>query len=149
MVAVTALELIESRTTPACDRRWTGIEANNTAGHRYLALAARWKGIAVGGVALEIRHRTAVVRMLHVDEAWRQRGIGRRLLRGLLRQASFQFVSDVYVLVTVADAGFYALHRFRLVDEQEDARGPSNRFDFAGLNERATDDGDHTEGLCK
>lgn len=89
IVAVNASELIESQIAPTCEQRWTGIEVNNTAyRHRYLALVARWKDRAIAGAALEIRDRTAVVRMLQVDEAWHRRGVGRRLLRSLLRRAT-------------------------------------------------------------
>lgn len=138
IVAVNASELIESRTAPLCNGRWTGTEAHVTAqGRRYLALTARWKDAAIAGAVLEIRGRQAVVRMLHVEEAWRRSRVGRRLLRRLLGQASFQFISDVYVVARAADAGFYALHGFRPLEENA-----SNRFDLADWNEPITDDGE-------
>ena len=100
----------------------------NDAPHsRSMARVARWEGATVGGVALEVRDRTSFLRVLHVDAAWRGCGVGRRLLQGIVQRARLQFVRDIYVRATAADAGFYALHGFRPVDGEE-ARGALAHF---------------------
>jgi len=37
--------------------------------HRCIAFAAQWEGCSIGEAVLEMRGRTAVIRMLHVDAA--------------------------------------------------------------------------------
>lgn len=119
IVASTTSELVDKGPIPhACYRRWD--EAQTPADR--IARAARWNGTLVGGAILEIRDDTATVRALYVAPTWRGHGIGKHLLRTLLRRARLRLVRDVRVLATAADAGFYTLHGFRPVDEHAETR---------------------------
>lgn len=101
----------------ACYRQNTGRSANSTF-PPHLALVARWKGTPVGGAVLHLQDRSAVVGGLYVDAAWRGEDVGQRLLQRLVQHARRQFMRTIYAVATVDDAGFYALHGFRPVDEQ-------------------------------
>lgn len=142
IVEVNASEHSERRVAPGGCTQWTGVEVNDLQHpRRGIALSARWKNASIGGTTLEVYDSTSIVRTLHVDPAWRRRGVARRLLRSLLRLAHF-YANDVYVPATAADAGFYALHGFRPVDDQRDSRGPADRLVSSVLNECISDERD-------
>lgn len=119
IVTVDASTLLDHPVMQACDGRSPGRANTAPQDRTHVALAARWKDVLVGGAVLAVRDRTSFIRVLHVDATWRGEGVGRRLLQSFLQRARLQFIRDVYVVATVADAGFYALHGFRPVDERE------------------------------
>ena len=141
IVDVSVLELIDVQEFSLCDRKWLrNIAKNRELGQSFVAVAARRNDVTIAGAVMEVRDKTGVVRLFHVDDAWRRRGVGRRLLRGLLARARFQLITKVFRIANAADAGFYALQGFRPVDANN-TDGRLDRLNLGIKKEHASDSG--------
>ncbi|HEY4129432.1 MAG TPA: arsenic resistance N-acetyltransferase ArsN2 [Gemmatimonadaceae bacterium] len=70
-------------------------------------IVAEHDGAIVGVVGLEARSdRYALLRSTAVDEAWRGKGLGRRLVERAIAQALVRGVDALYLLTTTAETYF-------------------------------------------
>jgi len=72
--------------------------------------------IACGGA--EAYQFAALIRSIAVDDAWRGRGIGRRLVRQLLDRLASRGLREFYLLTTTGEA-YFRKRGFKTIDRDE------------------------------
>ncbi|MCU0493356.1 MAG: arsenic resistance N-acetyltransferase ArsN2 [Chloroflexaceae bacterium] len=83
-----------------------GLPTAGLANHMATALVAHDDDQLIGCVALELYGRSALLRSLVVDDAWRGKAHGIRLIQAVLRLAANHHVERVYLLTETAEGLF-------------------------------------------
>jgi amino-acid N-acetyltransferase len=97
--------------------------------HLATLLVARAGAHLVGSIGLEIYNRAALLRSVAVDEAWRSRGVGQRLVDAALDLAQRHAVDELYLLTETA-APYFARRGFVPIGREEVAPAVTASVEF-------------------
>ncbi|MDN5205107.1 arsenic resistance N-acetyltransferase ArsN2 [Fulvivirgaceae bacterium BMA10] len=90
------------------------------------------KNILIGTVGLEIYGYSALLRSLAVIQTYQKKGYGKMLCREIIERATFQRISELYLLTETAESFFFSLG-FRPIFRESADPGVQNSEEFRSI----------------